>query len=50
MRERQDLLEAPNAAVRLAMVTGMLHREIRAMRAIPSLPATDVARNRWSPN
>jgi len=50
MRERQDLLEAPNAAVRLAMVTGMLQREVRAMRAIPSLPATDVSRNRWSPN
>ncbi len=50
MRERQNLLEAPDAAVRLAMVTGMLSREIQAMRAIPSLPAIDVARNRWSPN
>jgi Lon protease-like protein len=50
MRERQDLLEATNAAVRLVMVTGMLRREIQAMRAIPSLPATDVSRNRWSPN
>lgn len=50
MRERQSLLEASDAAVRLAMVTGMLSREIQAMRAIPSLPAIDVARNRWSPN
>lgn len=50
MSERQSLLEAPSAAVRLAMVTGMLSREISAMQAIPSLPATDVARNRWSPN
>jgi Lon protease-like protein len=50
MRERQDLLEATNAAVRLVMVTGMLRRETQAMRAIPSLPATDVSRNRWSPN
>ena len=50
MAERQSLLEAPTAAVRLVMVTGMLSREIQAMQAIPSLPATDVARNRWSPN
>jgi uncharacterized protein len=50
MRERQNLLEATDAAVRLAMVTGMLSREIQAMQAIPSLPAIDVARNRWSPN
>ncbi len=50
MRERQNLLEADDAAVRLAMVTGMLSREIQAMQAIPSLPAIDVARNRWSPN
>lgn len=50
MAERQSLLEAPSAAVRLAMVTGMLSREIQAMQAIPSLPATDVARNRWNPN
>jgi len=50
LRERQDLLEAPGAAVRLPLVTDMLRREICAMRAVPSLPATDVARNRWSPN
>lgn len=50
MRERQNLLEATDAAVRLAMVTGMISREIQAMHAIPSLPAIDVARNRWSPN
>ncbi|HEY3014330.1 MAG TPA: LON peptidase substrate-binding domain-containing protein [Nocardioides sp.] len=50
MRQRQNLLEAPNAAVRLALATDMLHAEIRAMRAVPSLPATDVSRTRWSPN
>jgi Lon protease-like protein len=50
MRQRQTLLEAPTAAIRLALAIDMLHREIRAMRAVPSLPATDVARTRWSPN
>jgi uncharacterized protein len=48
--QRQSLLEADTAAIRLALVTGMLEREIQAMQVIPSLPATDVARNRWSPN
>ena len=50
LNERQTLLEADDAATRLALVTGMLREEIRAMRAIPSLPATDVARSRWNPN
>jgi len=48
--QRQSLLEADNAAVRLAQVTGMLLREIQTMQVVPSLPATDVARNRWNPN
>ena len=48
--QRQSLLEADNAAVRLAQVTGMLRREIQTMQVVPSLPATDVARNRWNPN
>ena len=48
--QRQSLLEADTAAMRLALATGMLEREIQAMQVIPSLPATDVARNRWSPN
>lgn len=50
LAQRQALLEADTAAVRLALATSMLEREIQAMRAVPSLPATDVARNRWSPN
>ena len=48
--QRQALLEADTAAIRLALVTSMLEREIQAMQVIPSLPATDVARNRWNPN
>jgi hypothetical protein len=48
--ERQDLLEAPDAATRLRMLRHSLHEEMRSMRALPSLPATEVARTRWSPN
>ncbi len=50
LKERQSLLEADDASVRLAMVTGMLRDELEAMSAIPSLPATEVARTGWSPN
>lgn len=50
MHERQALLEAEDAGIRLAMITDYLNAELRAMRAIPSLPATEVARTRWSPN
>jgi Lon protease-like protein len=49
-RERQDLLEAPDVFTRLRMLRRSLHEEMRAMRALPSLPATEVARTRWSPN
>ena len=31
-------------------MTDLLRSELRAMRVIPSLPATEVARTRWSPN
>ena len=48
--QRQDLLEAPDAHTRLRMLRGSLREEMRAMRALPSLPATEVARTRWSPN
>jgi len=48
--ERQDLLEAPDALTRLRMLRRSLHEEMRSMRALPSLPATEVARTRWSPN
>jgi Lon protease-like protein len=48
--ERQELLEADDAGERLALVTSLLRRELRAMNVIPSLPATQVARTRFSPN
>lgn len=48
--ERQELLEAPDAVERLRMLRFSLREEMRAMRALPSLPATEVARTRWSPN
>ncbi|MEO6510526.1 MAG: LON peptidase substrate-binding domain-containing protein [Nocardioides sp.] len=50
LHERQALLEAEDAGIRLAMVTDLLRNELRAMNVIPSLPATEVARTRWSPN
>jgi Lon protease-like protein len=50
MQERQALLEAEDAGERLVLVTDLLRFELRAMNVIPSLPATEVARTRWSPN
>lgn len=50
MAERQSLLEAGDAAERLATVVEYLREELRAMNAIPSLPATQMARTAWSPN
>lgn len=50
MAERQSLLEAADAEERLILVTDLLRSELRAMNVIPSLPATEVARDRWSPN
>lgn len=48
--ERQELLEAGDATERLLLVTDLLRAELRAMNVILSLPATEVARTRWSPN
>lgn len=50
LSDRQQLLETDDTDERLALVTGMLRSELRAMNVIPSLPATEVARTRWSPN
>jgi uncharacterized protein len=50
MSERQSLLEAEDATDRLVLLTDLLRTELRAMNVIPSLPATEVARTRWSPN
>lgn len=48
--DRQSLLEAEDTGVRLALLDELLSEELRVMAAIPSLPATEVARSRWSPN
>ncbi len=50
MPDRQALLEAEDATARLLLATDLLRTELRAMNVIPSLPATEVARTRWSPN
>lgn len=50
MPDRQALLESDDTALRLTMVGDLLKSELRAMNVIPSLPATEVARTRWSPN
>lgn len=50
LQERQALLEAASPLDRLVMLRHALHEEMRSMRAIPSLPATEVARTNWSPN
>ncbi|HSE08912.1 MAG TPA: LON peptidase substrate-binding domain-containing protein [Nocardioidaceae bacterium] len=48
--ERQMLLETGSADERLALLRHAMQEEMRAMRAIPSLPATEVSRTGWSPN
>ncbi len=48
--DRQHLLEAPSTSERLGLLRRQLRAELRAMRALPSLPATEVARSGWSPN
>jgi uncharacterized protein len=50
LSDRQQLLEATDAGERIALVNELLRAELRAMNVIPSLPATEVARTRWSPN
>jgi uncharacterized protein len=50
VRERQALLETGSADERLAMLRLAMREEMRAMRAIASLPATEVSRTGWSPN
>lgn len=48
--QRQALLEAESATDRLHMVVDVLRSELGTMRVLPSLPATEIARTRWSPN
>ncbi len=50
LQERQGLLEADDARQRLVILRHALREEMRSMRAIPSMPATEVARTGWSPN
>jgi Lon protease-like protein len=50
LADRQALLEAEDTTGRLQMVTDVLRGELRVMSVFPSLPATEVARTRWSPN
>jgi uncharacterized protein len=42
--ERQGLLEAPDAVQRLRQLRRLLSRELTLLAAMPSLPATDLAR------
>lgn len=48
--ERQQLLESPSTAERLGLLRRLMRRELSAIAAIPSLPATEVARSGWNPN
>jgi uncharacterized protein len=50
LRDRQALLEVDTPLERLILLRHAMREEMRAMRAIPSLPATEVARTSWSPN
>lgn len=50
LADRQALLECPDVASRLRMGTALLRAELRAIHAIPSLPATSFGRTAWSPN
>lgn len=50
LADRQAMLEVPDAQQRLHRLADLLAAELQALRAVPSLPATDVARTGWSPN
>ena len=50
LAERQSLLEVPDDTERLHRAHQVLSREIAVIRGLPSLPATDLARMRPSPN
>ncbi len=50
LAEQQRLLETPTTLQRLRLVHRMLSNERTLMQAVPSLPATQIARSSWSPN
>jgi len=50
LSDRQQLLECADVTSRLRLGSSLLRSELRAIRAIPSLPATSLARTQWCPN
>ncbi len=48
--DRQQLLETVVLAERLRQMKALVSTEAALMAALPSLPATDLARTAWSPN
>ena len=48
--EKQELLEAKDAATRLRLEVALLRREAAVLRVLPSLPASDLNRGGVSPN
>ncbi|MBA2698347.1 MAG: LON peptidase substrate-binding domain-containing protein [Nocardioidaceae bacterium] len=48
--DRQSMLEAPDVVGRLRLGTSLMRSELRAIAAVPSLPATSLARTQWCPN
>lgn len=50
LRQQQDLLEVADQIARLELLRAILLQELTVMEALPSLPAVNIARNRWSPN
>lgn len=50
LAERQALLEASDVVSRLRLGTALMRAELQAMTAVPSLPATSMARTQWCPN
>ncbi len=48
--DRQSMLEAPDVVSRLRLGTALMRSELRAITAVPSLPATTMARTQWCPN
>lgn len=50
LAERQRMLETPDVVGRLHLGITLMRAELRAIAAVPSLPATSMARTRWSPN
>lgn len=50
LAQRQALLESPDVMSRLSLAAQFMRAELRAISAVPSLPATSMARTSWSPN